>query len=138
MSARVQVNIRLKDRMEKELLRSHAYANGMSVSEWIRARCVYASDTVMPVIDSSPLSKTLWELNKHGVNLNQLMKFLHVHGLEGYTASDVRQVLAEERVVFARVTEMLRAIHREAERYGVFLLDEKDSVEKTNDEDAAS
>lgn len=60
---------------EKEILKRKAKKVGLIVSDFVRSSLIHSDNLTINVIDTSVLSKTLFELHKHGVNLNQLMKF---------------------------------------------------------------
>lgn len=71
------------------------------------------------VIDTSVLGKTLFELHKHGVNLNQLMKFCNTYGLDAFNESHVIPILDNERDVFAKTQAALSSIAEEARKGNV-------------------
>ena len=55
----------------------------------MRSSLIHSDNLTINVIDTSVLSKTLFELHKHGVNLNQLMKFCNTYGLDAFNESHV-------------------------------------------------
>ena len=83
------------------------------------------------VIDTSVLGKTLFELHKHGVNLNQLMKFCNTYGLDAFNESHVIPILENERDAFARTQAALSSIAEEAWKGNVVVnLEMSDDMEE--------
>ena len=57
---------------ERNILKRKAKKVGLTVSDFVRSSLIHSDNLTINVIDTSVLSKTLFELHKHGVNLNQL------------------------------------------------------------------
>ena len=88
-------------------------------------------ERTITVIDTSVLSKTLFELHKHGVNLNQLMKFCNTYGLDAFNESHVIPTLENERTVFLQTKAALLSLEEEARRGNVMVnLELSDDMEE--------
>lgn len=123
---------------EKEILRRKAKKVGLTVSDFVRSSLIHSDNLTINVIDTSVLSKTLFELHKHGVNLNQLMKFCNTYGLDAFNESHVIPILDNERNVFAKTQAALSAIAEEARKGNIVVnLEINDDMEEEfEDEDS--
>lgn len=106
---------------EKEILKRKAKRVGLTVSDFVRSSLIHSDNLTVTVIDTSVLSKTLFELHKHGVNLNQLMKFCNTYGLDAFNESHVIPTLDNERNIFAKTQAALASIAEEARRGNVVI-----------------
>lgn len=129
--------LRLSTR-EKEILRRKAKKVGLTVSDFVRSSLIHSDNLTINVIDTSVLSKTLFELHKHGVNLNQLMKFCNTYGLDAFNENHVIPTLDNERNVFAKTQAALSAIAEEARKGNIVVnLEINDDMEEEfEDEDS--
>ena len=123
---------------EKEILRRKAKKVGLTVSDFVRSSLIHSDNLTINVIDTSVLSKTLFELHKHGVNLNQLMKFCNTYGLDAFNENHVIPTLDNERNVFAKTQAALSAIAEEARQGNIVVnLEINDDMEEEfEDEDS--
>lgn len=123
---------------EKEILRRKAKKVGLTVSDFVRSSLIHSDNLTINVIDTSVLSKTLFELHKHGVNLNQLMKFCNTYGLDAFNENHVIPTLDNERNVFAKTQAALSAIAKEARKGNIVVnLEINDDMEEEfEDEDS--
>lgn len=123
---------------EKEILRRKAKKVGLTVSDFVRSSLIHSDNLTINVIDTSVLSKTLFELHKHGVNLNQLMKFCNTYGLDAFNENHVIPTLDNERNVFAKTQATLSAIAEEARKGNIVVnLEINDDMEEEfEDEDS--
>lgn len=123
---------------EKEILRRKAKKAGLTVSDFVRSSLIHSDNLTINVIDTSVLSKTLFELHKHGVNLNQLMKFCNTYGLDAFNENHVIPTLDNERNVFAKTQAALSAIAEEARKGNIVVnLEINDDMEEEfEDEDS--
>ena len=123
---------------EKEILRRKAKKVGLTVSDFVRSSLIHSDNLTINVIDTSVLSKTLFELHKHGVNLNQLMKFCNTYGLDAFNENHVIPTLDNERNVFAKAQAALSAIAEEARKGNIVVnLEINDDMEEEfEDEDS--
>lgn len=123
---------------EKEILRRKAKKVGLTVSDFVRSSLIHSDNLTINVIDTSVLSKTLFELHKHGVNLNQLMKFCNTYGLDAFNENHVIPTLDNERNVFAKTQAALSAIAEEARKGNIVVNLEinDDMEEEIEDEDS--
>lgn len=123
---------------EKEILRRKAKKVGLTVSDFVRSSLIHSDNLIINVIDTSVLSKTLFELHKHGVNLNQLMKFCNTYGLDAFNENHVIPTLDNERNVFAKTQAALSAIAEEARKGNIVVnLEINDDMEEEfEDEDS--
>ena len=123
---------------EKEILRRKAKKVGLTVSDFVRSSLIHSDNLTINVIDTSVLSKTLFELHKHGVNLNQLMKFCKTYGLDAFNENHVIPTLDNERNVFAKTQAALSAIAEEARKGNIVVnLEINDDMEEEfEDEDS--
>ena len=123
---------------EKEIRRRKAKKVGLTVSDFVRSSLIHSDNLTINVIDTSVLSKTLFELHKHGVNLNQLMKFCNTYGLDAFNENHVIPTLDNERNVFAKTQAALSAIAEEARKGNIVVnLEINDDMEEEfEDEDS--
>lgn len=123
---------------EKEILRRKAKKVGLTVSDFVRSSLIHSDNLTINVIDTSVLSKMLFELHKHGVNLNQLMKFCNTYGLDAFNENHVIPTLDNERNVFAKTQAALSAIAEEARKGNIVVnLEINDDMEEEfEDEDS--
>lgn len=123
---------------EKEILRRKAKKVGLTVSDFVRSSLIHSDNLTINVIDTSVLSKTLFELHKHGVNLNQLMKFCNTYGLDAFNENHVIPTLDNERNVFAKTQAALSSIAEEARKGNIVVnLEINDDMEEEfEDEDS--
>lgn len=116
---------------EKEILRRKAKKVGLTVSDFVRSSLIHSDNLTINVIDTSVLSKTLFELHKHGVNLNQLMKFCNTYGLDAFNENHVIPTLDNERNVFAKTQAALSSIAEEARKGNIVVnLEINDDMEE--------
>lgn len=116
---------------EKEILKRKAKKVGLTVSDFVRSSLIHSDNLTINVIDTSVLSKTLFELHKHGVNLNQLMKFCNTYGLDAFNENHVIPTLENERTVFLQTKAALLSIEEEARKGNVVInLELSDDMEE--------
>lgn len=115
---------------EKETLKRKAKKYGMTPSELVRHTLIHSDDLSINVIDIAPLRKMVFEIHKHGVNLNQLMKFLNTYGLDAFNENRVIPILENERAVFLEAKAALRSLEEAARARNVIV-----SLEMPDDED---
>lgn len=106
---------------ERNILKRKAKKVGLTVSDFVRSSLIHSDNLTINVIDTSVLSKTLFELHKHGVNLNQLMKFCNTYGLDAFNESHVIPTLENERTVFLQTKAALLSLEEEARRGNVMV-----------------
>lgn len=89
------IRIRLSPR-EREEVTSRSVRAGMTVSAYVRRRCLGPDTGIVGAVDVEELRKTRLELKRAGVNLNQIARQLNAFGECGSTSSiveaSVRQV----------------------------------------------
>ena len=113
------------------ILKRKAKKVGLTVSDFVRSSLIHSDNLTINVIDTSVLSKTLFELHKHGVNLNQLMKFCNTYGLDAFNESHVIPTLENERTVFLQTKAALLSLEEEARRGNVMVnLELSDDMEE--------
>lgn len=115
---------------EKEILKRKAKKYGMTVSELVRHALIHSDDLSIATIDMAPLKKMVFEIHKHGVNLNQMMKFLNTYGLDAFNENQVIPILESERAVFTEAKAALRSLEEAARERNVIV-----SLEMPEDED---
>lgn len=76
---------------ERQILKRKAKKVGLTVSDFVRSSLIHSDNLTITVIDTSVLNKTLFELHKHGVNLNQLMKFCKEGTLGAIRLNDMKE-----------------------------------------------
>jgi hypothetical protein len=59
-------------RAEKRQLREYAYGLGMSMTNFVLARCVYNVPDLQPVLEYEQVNELYIELKREGTNLNQI------------------------------------------------------------------
>lgn len=114
----IWLKVRVTDK-ERRILKRKAKKVGLTVSDFVRSSLIHSDNLTINVIDTSVLGKTLFELHKHGVNLNQLMKFCNTYGLDAFNESHVIPILDNERDVFAKTQAALSSIAEEARKGNV-------------------
>ncbi len=118
---------------ERERLRRNAAKAGMSVSAYIRAVAINSPDSRVVTIDTEPLRRLRAEVHKHGVNLNQLMRFLNTYGLDVFNEKSVAPILEDERDTFLQIRTALQSLSKEARKQHVVIRLESES--KIEDEE---
>lgn len=111
---------------ERKTLQRKAKKYGMTVSEFVRSYLIHSDNLSISVIDTEPIRKMVFEIHKHGVNLNQLMKFCNTYGLDAFSESQVIPVLEEERTVFLQAKTALESLREEARKQNVTIQLETD------------
>lgn len=99
---------------ERNTLKRKAKKYGMTVSELVRHALIHSDDLSIATVDTAPLKKLAFEMHKHGVNLNQLMRFCNTYGLEAFNEGQVASALEAERAAFAEARAALRSLEEEA------------------------
>lgn len=100
---------------ERIRLEEKARCANMTSSSYLRS-FINSKDGRIRIIDTEPLSKLLYELNRHGNNLNQFMRFLNTYGPEVFNASLAEDVLTSEQGCFDKVGDALISLKREASK----------------------
>lgn len=121
----MRFELRLTSR-EKDILKRRAKKYGMSPSEFVRSYLIHSDNLSIAVIDTEPIRKLFFEIHKHGVNLNQLMKFCNTYGLEAFNESHVIPALESERMVFLQTQAALESLREEAAKQNVTIRLETD------------
>ena len=104
---------------EDTFIRTGARKAGMTQSRFMVDRILH---TPMYYIgDPDFFQKYFYELNKQGVNLNQLMKFLNTYGVDVYNAEETFRVLTREGDMFLKVSDVLGQLCEEATRHKVYI-----------------
>lgn len=120
---------------ERNILKRKAKKVGLTVSDFVRNSLIHSDNLTITVIDTSVLSKTLFELHKHGVNLNQLMKFCNTYGLDAFNESHVIPTLENERTVFLQTKAALLSLEEEARKGNVMVnLEMNEDMEEEDSE----
>ena len=120
---------------ERQILKRKAKKVGLTVSDFVCSSLIHSDNLTITVIDTSVLSKTLFELHKHGVNLNQLMKFCNTYGLDAFNENYVIPTLENERTVFLQTKAALSSLEEEARRGNVVVnLGMGDDIEEGDSE----
>lgn len=112
---------------ERRMLKRKAKKYGMTVSEFVRSYLIHSDNLSINVIDTGPIRKMVFEIHKHGVNLNQLMKFCNTYGLDAFNESQVIPVLEAEQAVFLQARAALESLKEEAGKRNVTILLETDN-----------
>lgn len=130
----IWLKVRVTDK-ERQILKRKAKKVGLTVSDFVRSSLIHSDNLTITVIDTSVLSKTLFELHKHGVNLNQLMKFCNTYGLDAFNENYVIPTLENERTVFLQTKAALSSLEEEARRGNVVVnLGMGDDIEEGDSE----
>lgn len=118
---------------EKKVLARNAERNKMTISSYIRARCIYTLDGKMPVIDITPMSKAVWELHKIGTNFNQLMKNYNKYGVSGYDSKHANLVMEKIENAVSNLMKTLIALNGEATKHKLHIQLDAEDWEKDDD-----
>lgn len=121
---------------EKEILKRKAKKYGMTPSELVRHALIHSDDLSINVIDIAPLRKMVFEIHKHGVNLNQMMRFLNTYGLDAFDESQVIPVLESERTVFTEAKAALLSLEEAARAKKVIVSFEMPEDDESESEDS--
>lgn len=113
---------------ERQILKRRAKKVGLTVSDFVRSSLIHSDNLSINVIDTEPIRKMVFEIHKHGVNLNQLMKFCNTYGLDAFNESQVIPVLEEEQTVFLQAKAALESLKEEAGKRNVTILLETDDT----------
>lgn len=90
------ISIRMTE-SELKTLKRKARKSKMAASEYVRAMLIHSDDLNITMVDMEPLEKLAFELQRQGVNLNELTHRLNTHGKDAYNESSVSKLL-ERRV----------------------------------------
>lgn len=121
---------------ERNKLKRKAKRYGMTVSDLVRHVLIYSDNLSITTIDIAPLRKMVFEIHKHGVNLNQMMKFLNTYGLDAFSENKVMPILENERTVFLEAKAALRSLEEEARERKVIITLEMPDDEEDEYEDS--
>lgn len=106
---------------EKRAIAERARRAGLSLSEFVRSAALNGE---VAVIDTTPLCKVLYEMNREGNNLNQLARLAHAGGLDEADEVALTDTLGLMQRAYANVTECLISIREEADGHGLSLRSE--------------
>lgn len=129
MNTRNKMIISRVTEREYECIKQKAKEAKVTVSAYVRAKLLHSSNGEVRVIDTQPLRKTLWELNKQGTNLNQFMKFLNTYGIKVFDAKEAERVMDQESEAVWKVMEALSLLQEAAAREDILLAED---LEKAN------
>lgn len=104
-----ELHIRLSPE-EKKQLQANAKMHGCTQAELIRKTAIRSGKINPIMIDTKPLESGIFELQKQGNNLNQLMKFLNTHGIKGYECKRVAYCLDQTESAVHKIDLLLTAI----------------------------
>lgn len=121
---------------ERKTLKRKAKKLGMTVSEYVRTALIHSDNLNITMIDITPLEKVATELQKQGVNLNQLMKFLNTYGADAYNADETLRVLTREGDLYLKVSDAIAQLCEEVERHHVYITDRNFEDAEVADEDS--
>ena len=121
---------------ERQILKRRAKKVGLTVSDFVRSSLIHSDNLTINVIDTSVLSKTLFELHRHGVNLNQLMKFCNTYGLDAFNENHVIPTLENERIVFLQTKAALLSLEEEARKGNVIVNLDLEMDDDSEEEDS--
>lgn len=121
---------------ERKTLKRKAKKLGMTVSEYVRTALIHSDNLNITMIDITPLEKVATELQKQGVNLNQLMKFLNTYGADVYNADETLRALTREGDLYLKVSDAIAQLREEAERHHVYITDCNFEDAEVADEDS--
>ena len=98
---------------EASRLRARALAAGMSVSSYMRARCLARkADQAAPAVDVRELRPVYQELRRCGNNLNQITRALNSFGPDAVPGSVVDSALGSVGVASDEVARVLSQARR--------------------------
>ena len=95
-------------------IKHHASSANVSVSGFVRSRCVRDESLPTIVVDRKLLSGLLIALKREGNNLNQLTRYIHSKGMNPEAVSALK--------------ESLSAVSKGAETVSSFLIDSKNQL----------
>lgn len=112
----IRFTIRLNEK-EAKWLKEAAWREKRSVAEFIRSRAISGELPRIPVEVSELMKQLTYEVNRIGVNINQLVRSYHINGYQtGYEKKKLEEDLKEIRVlysqVFSRLMEMTDGNHK--------------------------
>lgn len=108
---------------ERNTLKRKAAKLGMTVSEYVRTALIHSDNLNITMIDTTPLEKLETELQKQGVNLNQLMKFLNTYGVDAYNADETFRILTREEGMLLKVSDTIAQFSEAAAQHHVYITD---------------
>lgn len=95
-------------------IKQHANSANVTVSEFVRSRCVHDDSLPSIVVDRQLLSDILVALKREGNNLNQLTRYVHSRGIDTNTTKSLN--------------ESLQAVTKTAEEVSRFLIDSRNQL----------
>lgn len=93
---------------ECEQLRRNADARGISMAEHIRRTAIHGEQLAPVNIDMEPIRKLLFEYQKQGANVNQLARMVNTHGLAGFDAERLDEMIDRDEAMQDRIMKLLR------------------------------
>lgn len=119
---RIWLKVRVTDK-ERKTIKRKAAKLGMTVSEYVRTALIHSDNLNITMIDTTPLEKLETELQKQGVNLNQLMKFLNTYGVDAYNADETFRILTREEGMLLKVSDTIAQFSEAAAQHHVYITD---------------
>ena len=100
---------------EKIQLQQNAKDANCTVSELIRRLAIYKNDISLINIDMKPIEKILTSSIRQSGNLNQLMRFLNMNGLNAlgnYSEDDIQKILDETKKALMEIRKLVADIRK--------------------------
>lgn len=119
---RIWLKVRVTEK-ERKTIKRKAAKLGMTVSEYVRTALIHSDNLNINMIDTTPLEKLETELQKQGVNLNQLMKFLNTYGVDAYNADETFRILNYEEGMLLKVSDTIAQFSEAAAQHHVYITD---------------
>ena len=112
----IRFTVRVNDQ-EAKWLREAAWREKRSIADFIRNRAISGDLPRIPVEVSELMKQLNYEVNRIGVNINQLVRSYHINGYQTSAEKrrleeDLKEIRSLHVKIFSRLTEMADGNHK--------------------------
>ena len=112
----IRFTVRVNDQ-EAKWLREAAWREKRSIADFIRNRAISGDLPKIPVEVSELMKQLNYEVNRIGVNINQLVRSYHINGYQTSAEKrrleeDLKEIRSLHVKIFSRLTEMADGNHK--------------------------
>lgn len=112
----IRFTVRVNDQ-EAKWLREAAWREKRSIADFIRNRAISGDLPRIPIEVSELMKQLNYEVNRIGVNINQLVRSYHINGYQTSAEKrrleeDLKEIRSLHVKIFSRLTEMADGNHK--------------------------
>ena len=112
----IRFTVRVNDQ-EAKWLREAAWREKRSIADFIRNRAISGDLPRIPVEVADLMQQLNYEVNRIGVNINQLVRSYHINGYQTSAEKrrleeDLKEIRSLHVKIFSRLTEMADGNHK--------------------------